>query len=177
MIRTTPPALLALTAAFVFAHMAAAQPPTVSKLIPLVRITQTTDVSARPEAVWAVLTTGRNMVTWCPLWKKPANAKVNLKRVGDVLDFTDAFGNDGRSVVTFLTPAKELRMVHEPTNGSYYCQARIQLEPNAAGGTTVTYRESYTDESDSNEMQATLKKVLSEMVVTLAALKRTVEKD
>ena len=176
MLRLARCTIAALTLALALISPAAAQQPTVSKLIPLVRITQTTEVSARPEAVWAVLTTGRNMVTWCPLWKKPANAKVNLKRVGDVLDFTDAFGNDGRSVVTYLAPAKELRMVHEPTNGSYYCQARIQLEPNAAGGTTVTYRESYTDESDSNEMQATLKKVLSEMVDTLAALKRSTEK-
>ena len=145
------------------------------KQIPVVRHTVDADIAASPDAVWAAMTTGRNLVTWCPEWKSLSNAKINLSRVGDVLDFTDAWGNGGRSVVTFLSRGKEIRVQHEPTNGSYICQAKLLIAPTKTGS-HVTYVEQYSDESAPNDLQATAGKVDVEMAETLAALKKTVEK-
>ena len=145
------------------------------KQVPVVRLHSTIEVAASPAAVWAFLTTGKNMVTWCPVWKSQANAKINLAKVGDVLDFTDEWGNNGRSVVTHLVKEKELRVAHEPNDGSYMCQAKIVLTPSAKG-TTVHYYEQYTDESKPEDLQATAKKTEGEMMQTLAAVKKGVEK-
>jgi len=145
------------------------------KQVPVVRHTVETDIAASPEAVWAAMTTGRNLVTWCPEWKNLSNAKSSLTRVGDVLDFTDAWGNGGRSVVTFLSRNKEIRVQHEPTNGSYICQAKLLIAPTKTGS-HVTYVEQYSDESPPTDLQATAGKVDTEMTATLAALRKTVEK-
>ena len=145
------------------------------KQIPVVRHTVDADIAASPDAVWAAMTTGRNLVTWCPEWKSLSNAKINLSRVGDVLDFTDAWGNGGRSVVTFLSRGKEIRVQHEPTNGSYICQAKLLIAPTKTGS-HVTYVEQYSDESAPNDLQATAGKVDAQMAETLVALKKTVEK-
>jgi uncharacterized protein YndB with AHSA1/START domain len=145
------------------------------KTIPVVQLSAEAVVAAPPAAVWKQLTEGKNLVTWCPVWKAPSNAKVMLTKVGDVLDFTDQWGNGGRSVVTFLAPNKELRVAHEPNDGSYLCQARILLEASGAG-TKVTYVESYTDESAEADRKATAEKMTADMAATLAALKAGAEK-
>lgn len=152
------------------------------KQVPIVRHTVEADIAASPDAVWAAITTGKNLVTWCPEWKSLSNAKINLTRVGDVLDFTDAWGNGGRSVVTFLARNQELRVQHEPTNGSYICQAKLLIGPGKAGSaarrswTHVTYVEQYSDESAPTDLAATAGKVDAEMTAALAALKKRVER-
>lgn len=146
----------------------------VVKQVPVVRITVETEVAAPPSAVWRWLTQGKNLVTWCPIWKSPANARINLTKVGDVLDFTDESGSGGRSVVTFLAEPRELRVAHEPNDGSYICQGRIVLA--AAGkGTHVTYTDQYTDESSATDRDATAGKMTAEMQLTLDLLRKNVE--
>ena len=109
------------------------------------------------------------------MWKSAKNAAVNLARVGDVLDYTDQWGNGGRSVVTYLVGNKEIRVAHEPSNGSYMCQSKLILEPR--GKTTlVHYWEQYTDESKPADLQATAAKTQSDMERTLADLKKAVER-
>jgi uncharacterized protein YndB with AHSA1/START domain len=142
--------------------------------IPVVRHTMKGEIAAPPAAVWAQLTKGKNLVTWCPVWKSPANAKVVLAKVGDVLDYTDEYGNGGRSVVTYLVPNKEIRVAHEPNDGSYVCQARLVLTPRGKG-TEIEYVEQYTDESAPADLEATAKKMEAEMSETLAALKKGAE--
>lgn len=143
--------------------------------VPVVRLMATEVVAAPAEAVWAHLTTGKNVVTWCPYWKSEGNAAVNLTKVGDVLEYADDWGNKGRSVVTHLVKEKELRVAHEPADGSYMCQARLVLEP-ADKGTRVRYLEQYTDESEPKDREATAMKMEAEMKSALAALKKGVEK-
>jgi uncharacterized protein YndB with AHSA1/START domain len=143
--------------------------------IPVVRLEVERDVTAPATAVWAQLTLGKNLVTWCPVWKSTANAARRLARVGDVLDYTDAWGHGGRSVVTFLDVNRELRVAHEPNDGSYLCQARVTLTP-AAGGTHVRYVEQYTDESSPKDLEATAAKTTSEMNAALTALKQGAER-
>jgi hypothetical protein len=162
--------LLALALASVLPARAAEM-----KQIPVVRLEAVTEVAAAPQAVWNYMISGKNLVTWCPEWKNPANAKINLKKVGDVLDFTDAWGNGGHSIVTFLSPGKELRVAHEPNDGSYVCQARILLTP-AGSGTQVRFIEQYTDESSPDDLKATAAKTDAEITATLEALKTAVEK-
>ena len=137
------------------------------------RITVTETVAAPPTAVWAALTTGKSLVTWCPVWKNAANAKVNLTKVGDTLEFLDEWGNGGRSVVTFVNADRELRVAHEPTDGSYLCQARLLLTP-MGSGTQVTYVEQYTDESSEADRKATAAKTETAMKATLAGLSKAV---
>lgn len=146
------------------------------KQIPVVRLEASTEVAAAPEAVWTFLTAGKNYVTWCPEWASPTNAKLNISKVGDVLDFTDEWGNGGRSIVTFLSAGKELRVSHEPNDGSYVCQARVVLSPTAAGGTTVRFIEQYTDESPAADLQATAARVETGLKETLTRVKNAVEK-
>ena len=64
--------------------------------MPVVRVHAETEVMAKPGVVWAHLTTGRNLVTWCPQWKSPKNASLLLTRVDDVLDYTDEWGHGPR---------------------------------------------------------------------------------
>jgi polyketide cyclase/dehydrase/lipid transport protein len=142
--------------------------------VPVMRLHAQTEIAAPPAAVWAWMTQGRNLVTWCPQWKAAANAKATLTKVGDVLDYTDEWGNGGRSVVTYLSRGKELRVAHEPSRGDYMCQAKFVLEP-AGAGTRVHLWDQYTDESSPTDMQATAQKMETELAGTLAALKRGVE--
>ena len=103
-----------------------------STQVPVVRLHASIEVRAPASAVWAQITSGANLVTWCPMWKSPANAKVNLTHVGAVLEFTDEWGNGGRSVVTYLAPGREIRVAHEPTRGDYMCQAKLISNPRPA---------------------------------------------
>ena len=109
------------------------------------------------------------------MWKNVKNAGVQIARVGDVLDFTDEWGNNGRSVVTYLVKDHELRVIHEPNKGDYVCQARIVLSP-VPHGTAVDFYEQYTDESKPADLEATAKKVEGQMDQALAAIKKAVEK-
>jgi hypothetical protein len=158
--------------------LAATAVPTLAgwKQVPVVRLEAHAEISAPPAAVWKHMTTGKNLVTWCPVWKSPSNAKINISKVGDVLDFTDQWGGGGRSIVTYLDLDKEIRVAHEPTDGSYLCQSRLVLAP-AGSGTRVAYMEQYTDESSAEDLKATAAKVEEEMKETLAALKKLVEKE
>jgi uncharacterized protein YndB with AHSA1/START domain len=166
-----PVYLLAIVLAFTLVGHATAG----VQQIPVVRLTVQTQVAAPPAAVWSYITTGKNLVTWCPMWKDAKNSKVNLSKVGDSLDFMDQWGNGGRSVVTYIDPNKELRIAHEPQDGSYVCQAKLILEP-SGDGTIVHYVEQYTDESSPEDLKATAAKMEAEMQETLAAVKKGAEK-
>lgn len=145
-----------------------------SELVTVVRLSDGVEVAAPPATVWKAITTGKSLVNWCPDWKSDANAKVNLTKVGDTLDYTDGWGNGGHSVVTYIDPDHEIRVADEPSNGSYMCQTRIILEP-AAGGTAVTYVQQYTDESSKEDREATITKMEDGMAKTLDALKKVAE--
>ncbi len=162
--------LFAFGTSFGFSPSIAAQ-----KQIPTVRLETSAVVAAPPAKVWTYLTSGRNLVTWCPVWKSETNAKVMLTKVGDVLDFTDQWGNGGRSVVTYLAPNREIRIAHEPNDGSYMCQAKILIAADGTG-TRVVYLEQYTDESSDADRKASAEKMETDMSGTLAALKAAVEK-
>lgn len=143
--------------------------------VPTVRLSSEIEIAAPPAAVWAKLTSGESLVKWCPMWKTEANGKVNLTKVGDTLEFNDSWGNAGRSIVTFYEKDKELRMAHEPANGSYMCQAKMQLTQKG-DGTLVRYTEAYTDESSEKDREATAVQATAEMKGTLTALKAAAEK-
>jgi polyketide cyclase/dehydrase/lipid transport protein len=144
------------------------------KEMPTVRLHAQVQVNASPSAVWSRMTIGKNLVTWCPMWKNAKNAAANLTKVGDVLDYSDQWGNGGRSVVTYIVHNKEIRVAHEPTKGDYMCQAKLVLEPQGQM-TMVHYWEQYTDESSPKDLQATAGKMQSEMRAMLAQLKSQVE--
>jgi len=164
--------VLAASLLTVWFTVASAEPP---REIPMVRIHAQTSVAAAPPAVWSALTQGKTLVTWCPVWKNPANAKVSIAKVGDVLDYTDEWGHGGRSVVTYLARDRELRIAHEPNDGSYVCQAKVVLTPK--GNTTVVdYWEQYSDESAANARSATMSKMDVEITRTLASMKSAAEK-
>ena len=138
--------------------------------VPVMRVHAETEVLAKPGSVWSYITTGRNLVTWCPQWKSKENELVSITHVGDVLDYTDEWGNGGRSVVTYLDKGKELRVAHEPENGGYMCQAKFVLTPTEKG-TRVQLWDQYTDESSPTDMAATAEKMEKELAETVAALK------
>ncbi len=145
------------------------------KQVPVVRLHHVAEVAAPPAAVWAYLVQGRNLATYCPVWKSARNAAATISRVGDVLDYTDEWGNGGRSIVTYLVKDKELRVAHEPNRGDYMCQAKIVLVPRGAG-TEIHFWEQYTDESATKDMEATAAKMEVELQQTLAAIKKGVER-
>lgn len=163
-------ALMALVGTVVAGRAEAAD----MRQVPVVRIHAQMIVQAAPSAVWAHMTRGKNLVTWCPVWKSAKNSAVSLAKVGDVLDYTDQWGNGGRSVVTYLAANRELRIAHEPNDGAYMCQAKLVLEPQG-NGTRVEYWEQYTDESGPKDLQATAVKMQAEADRTLARLKSSVE--
>lgn len=160
--------------AVVLAAFLASAAPADMKQVPVVRLHAAAEIAAPPAAVWAQITQGKNLVTWCPVWKSAKNAAVSLARVGDVLDYRDEWGNGGQSVVTFLAKDRELRVAHEPAKGDYLCQAKLVLAPTARG-TKVDYWEQYTDESSAADLQATAGKMQGAMARTLASLKAGAE--
>ena len=145
-----------------------------TRTVPAVRISEEVDVSAPPAKVWKSLTEGRNLVTWCPLWKSDANRAANLAKVGDTLVFSDTMGGGGTSIVTYLQPARELRVAHEPADGSYLCRSKVVLTP-AKGGTHVAWQEEYTDESSDTDRDATAAKVTGDMQAFLQELRKNAE--
>ncbi len=162
-------AAIALGGAFV-AIAAVAAPVRVTTM----RVSAETTIAAPPEAVWNSVTRGESLITWCPAWKSDANRSARIQKVGDVLEFMDAWGNGGRSVVTYLDAAKELRVAHEPNDGSYLCQAKLTLTPDAKG-TKVVLLEQYTEEQDAAAADANAKKVEAGLNEMLAALRASVQ--
>lgn len=142
--------------------------------ITAVRYQVAKEIKAPPAKVWMHLTSGKSLVAWCPMWKKDTNQSATLGKVGDSIDFTDEYGNGGRSVVTFIAKEKEVRVAHEPANGSYICQARIMIEPTAAG-TRVTLVEQYTDGSKPEDRKATAAKSQAAMEAALSSLAKLCE--
>lgn len=139
-----------------------------------VRYSITQEIKAPPAKVWTHLTSGKSFVAWCPQWKKDANKTATLAKVGDSVDFMDEYGNGGRSVVTYIVKDKEIRVAHEPANGSYICQAKILVAPSGAG-TKVTLVEQYTDESKPEDRKATAAKAQSGNEKALAELAKLCE--
>jgi len=153
----------------------AAAAPAPYKEIPTVCLQTEITIAAAPSRVWAFVTKGKDLVTWCPMWKSENNSKASLTKVGDVLDYTDQWGNGGRSIVTYLVPEKEIRVAHEPNDGSYMCQAKLTLTAKGTS-TLVQYSEQYTDASSPTDLAATAGKMNTEMSQSLQALKAAVEK-
>jgi uncharacterized protein YndB with AHSA1/START domain len=143
--------------------------------ISVVRFHNETTIAAPSGRVWSALTTGRNLVTYCPVWKSEKNARVTLLHVGDVLDYRDAWGNGGRSIVTYIEKGRELRVAHEPQKGDYMCQAKFVLTPEGTG-TKVDYWEQYTDESKDADREATAARVEADMASMMSGVKESCEK-
>ena len=141
----------------------------------MVRITDEVEIGAAPGEVWGHMMSGASLIAWCPYWRSEANAEVTIGKVGDVLEFNDEWGNTGRTIITFVEKGKQLRMVHEPANGSYVCHATLTLKA-AGAGTVVSYVEQYTDESSPDDAKATAASMGEQMAATLQTLKRVVEK-
>lgn len=167
-----------VTCLFVFAVLCAFAtnvPASGTDEVRMVRLTDEIEISAPPADVWTHMTSGASLIAWCPYWRSEANAKATIDNVGDVLEFNDEWGNTGRTVITFVEKAKELRMLHEPADGSYVCHAKLMLK--AVGDKTmVSYVEQYTDESKPADAKATAAKMGDQMHATLQALKRSAEK-
>lgn len=144
--------------------------------IRMVRLTDEIQIDAAPSDVWTMMTSGASLIAWCPYWRSEANAKVTITKVGDVLEFQDEWGNTGRTVITFFEAGRELRMAHEPADGSYVCHAQLTLKPDG-DRTVVSYVEQYSDESGAADAEATAGKMGEQMSATLQALKRGVEKN
>jgi len=138
--------------------------------IPMVVIHSETQITKSPAGVWSYLTSGKNFATWCPNWRAARNAKINITRVGDVLDYSDVWGNGGRSVVTYAVQGRELRVAHDPIKGDYICQARFLLTK-VPGGTHVDFWDQYSDSSSTPNLEATAQKMQLEADSSLAALK------
>ncbi len=142
--------------------------------VPVVRLEASLAIDASPADVWSHMVSGSN-IGWCPYWKVAANdGHADLARVGDVLDFVDDWGGGGQSIVTYFEPGKELRIAHEPRDGSYVCQSKLILSATGTG-TTIHYVEQYTDESDAATLADTAGKMQTQMESTLAAIRKGVE--
>jgi len=131
-------------------------------------------VQAPPAVVWSTLTDADKVQSWCPLWKNAKMAKA-LTAVGQSLDYMDEYGNAGKSVVIYLDPGKELRLAHVPDNGSYVCQAVIQLTADGAG-TQVHFSEQYSDAIEAPLDKDTAVQSKLEMETYLKAFKDLAEK-
>jgi hypothetical protein len=143
--------------------------------VPMVRLEAQVDIAAAAGDVWTELTSGPGLVRWSPVWKSPANAKLELAHVGDHLELVDEWGNHGTSVVTHFDVRKELRTANDPDDGSYVCRSSFVLAP-AAALTHVRWIEQYSDPSSAADLQATAQKVNAGMQKSLLVLKNLAEK-
>jgi hypothetical protein len=139
-----------------------------------VRIHSRIRIDAGAAPIWRYATMGSHFASWIPEWKQPRNARINLMRVGDWLDSVDEWNNKGRSVVTYLSRDRELRLANDPLDGSFMCQTKLLLEADGAG-TTVQFIEQYTDEGNATDARATAAKVQASMDRSLQSLKAAVE--
>jgi len=164
------PGLCALLCCAAFTGAARAE----MKQIQTARLHSQLHVDAAAAPIWAYATRGSNFEEWMPLWNRPRNARINLVKVGDWLQFIDEWNNKGRSVVTYIERNKELRLANDPEDGSFMCQVKLTLDPDAQG-TMVHLYEQYTDESPSGEFNATARKVQAGMDRSLRSLKMEME--
>jgi uncharacterized protein YndB with AHSA1/START domain len=103
-------------------------------------------VKAKPEAMWAALTTGDGVCTIvgaCSI--EAADRKRPMAKVGDSV--RAKAGNDGGNlVVSHVKPNKELRVAWEQDAGGYLCVFKFVLTPTPQG-TRVEFVDRYTDDS------------------------------
>ncbi|MGH2571540.1 MAG: hypothetical protein ACRDGR_09955 [bacterium] len=137
--------------------------------ITLVRLESRVEIPAPSAKIWARLVRGADLAACWPVWSVPENAERTLAAAGDRLQFTDEWGNQGISVVTFVAPGEQLRIANDPTDGSYLCRTSFVLEPAGSGRTVLRWIESYSDESSAADQAATAAKVQAGMEKTLAA--------
>ena len=97
-------------------------------------------VYSRPEAVWEVLTTVRSIFMWYPHWEREENMLRKLAAVGDTVAFHQSGDPVGRSVVTWLEPLDELRIVHELEDGRWFGSIMVSLD-RTDRGVGLTYEE------------------------------------
>lgn len=98
-------------------------------------------VYSTPREVWEVLSTVRSFSMWYPHWRPEKDLMRELAAPGDTITFYLDDMPAGRSVVTWLDPLKELRIVHEATGGAELGRVRMKLEP-ARRGVGLLYEES-----------------------------------
>jgi hypothetical protein len=91
-------------------------------------------------ALWEVLSTVRSFSMWYPHWKPERDMMRELTAPGDTIAYYLGDGYAGRSVVTWLEPLKELRVVHEGTSGEELGRVRMRIEP-AQRGVGLFYEE------------------------------------
>ena len=67
--------------------VAAAAVPAAAKMVTsqMMVVSSSAEISAPPATVWERMTSGKNLVTWCPMWKSPSNAAAALTAVLGVL--------------------------------------------------------------------------------------------
>jgi uncharacterized protein YndB with AHSA1/START domain len=136
----------------------------------LITIPQTIEVKASPAAVWTALTTWDGFGTLTGF--KPTGTQKSFSKVGDSTA-AQVWDDKGTLVVTAFVPQRELRVAWEPENASYLCAKRIVLKPSATG-TTVEYRDRYTD--DQPNAEETARKVVADTAQHVAAFRKMVEK-
>lgn len=145
------------------------------KQIVTARLHSQIHIDASAPAIWNYATRGRNFDEWMPMWNQPRNARINLVAVGNWLRFVDDWNNKGRSVVTYLSRNKEVRLANDPEDGSFMCQVKLTLDLDGVG-TIVHLYEQYTDESAPSEFNTTAQKVQASMDRSLKSLKTEVER-
>lgn len=136
----------------------------------LITIPQTIEVKAAPADVWKVVTTWEGFGALTGF--KPTGGPKSFSKVGDSVT-AQVWDDTGTLVVTVLVPQKELRVAWEPDNASYLCAKRILVKPSAAG-TTLEYRDRYTD--DQPNADETAKKVVADTAQHVAAFRKMVER-
>jgi hypothetical protein len=97
-------------------------------------------VYSTPEEVWDVLTTVRRFFMWYPHWEREEDLMRRLAAVGDTVAFHRRGEVAGRSVVIWLEPLKELKIVHELEDGLWAGSILISLDP-ADRGVGLSYEE------------------------------------
>ena len=131
------------------------------------------DLKGAPAKVWKTLT---SMEGFCALTgykvAGPLRAR-SLAKLGDSMPAQVGI-DTGRFVVTAFLPGGELRVAWEPANGAYICTQRIVLAPTASGGTSLDYKERYTD--DQPGVDETAAKVHDEAAKAIEAFRALAEK-
>ncbi len=91
-------------------------------------------VYSRPEHVWNVIATVRTFSMWYPHWEPERDMLRQLEALGDTIPFFSDRSLAGKSVVTWIDPCRELRLVHELASGGKAGSIRITLQavPRAA---------------------------------------------
>jgi hypothetical protein len=145
------------------------------KQIVTVRLHSQIHIDASSRAIWNYATRGSNFDEWMPMWDLPRNARINLVAVGNWLRFVDDWNNKGRSVVTYISRNKEVRLTNDPEDGSFMYQVKLILDLDGQG-TLVHLYEQYTDESTPTEFSAAAQKVQVSMDRALKSLKTEVER-